>query len=481
LLRKAVIDEIFPENWTDELTLYKREPSHFTPTKEQGKYLLLGTDAEFNRNEISKFSKSDAENYDRYEHTLNEIVDVISPFLDDEPGFKFKNVVKSIKEVRKIKSATLSEIYQILTAPCSTILNQYFETDILKGSLANDAVIGANKSPFSPNSSYVLIHHAMGEVLERNIWTYVQGGMGTLANYIGYLAEKRGATIAVNAAADEILIDPITKEVEGVKLVNGQVIKCKTVITNCTNNVAYNLIKDQELLPPDFQKGIKNVNYEGVQVKFNLILNDIPRFKCLEHLWDENDTFQERVNKLKFYLQGTIRINTENMEAIHEAYVDYFNGTFSKRPVVEMAILSVLDPTLTPPGSEKLVAVMFVQFAPYNLKGGRKWDQEAREEFIKNTFDIIDEYAPNFSQCVEFKDVLFPPDLQEILNLTGGNIFHGALDFNNVFISRPMPNHTGYQWPVKGLWSCGSSNHPGGGVSGAPGRNCALKVLKAGI
>ena len=148
--------------------------------------------------------------------------------------------------------------------------------------------------------------------------------------------------------------------------------------------------------------------------------------------------------------------------------------------MVELVIPSILDPTLTPPGEEKLVAAMFVQYAPNKLSNGT-WDKANRDQFIKNTFDVIDEYAPNFSSIVEFKDAIFPPDLEDIINMTGGNIFHGALDLNNMFLSRPMPNYASYQWPIEGLWSCGSSNHPGGGVMGAPGRNCALKILEKGL
>jgi phytoene dehydrogenase-like protein len=174
-------------------------------------------------------------------------------------------------------------------------------------------------------------------------------------------------------------------------------------------------------------------------------------------------------------------MNSESMHQIHDAYKDCYNGTFSKRPMVEMVIPSMVDPTLTPEGAEKLVCNMFVQYAPNTLANGETWTEENKNKFIKNTYDVVDEYAPNFSRSVEFQDVLFPPDLERILGMTGGNIFHGALDFNNVFFSRPMPNYSSYQSPVKGLWSCGSANHPGGGVMGAPGRNCALRLLKHGL
>lgn len=162
---------------------------------------------------------------------------------------------------------------------------------------------------------------------------------------------------------------------------------------------------------------------------------------------------------------------------LHNAYLDCANGSFSKRPSIEFVIPSLLDPTLAPPDSNKLVAYLFVQYAPCKLSGGREWDQETKSKFIKNTFDLLDEYAPNFSSIVEFKDVVFPSDLEQILNMTGGDIFHGAMSLSNLFISRPMPKYNDYKWPLSGMWSCGSSNHPGGGVMGAPGRNCALRII----
>lgn len=163
LLRKVVIDEILPPNWRDELKLYKRDPSSFTPTKEHDKYLLMGSDDKFNKKQISKFSESDAKNIEAYEHKLNEIVKLMSPFLDDKPDLNYKTVANAFMKNRKM-TTPIPEMYQILTAPASTILDQYFESDILKGTLASDAVIGANQSPYSANSSYVLIHHVMGEV-----------------------------------------------------------------------------------------------------------------------------------------------------------------------------------------------------------------------------------------------------------------------------------------------------------------------------
>ena len=280
LLRKVVIDEIFEKDWKDKLILYARDPSSFTPTKEDKKYLLLGKDEQFNYEQISKFSKKDADNYAPYEEKLDEIVSMISPYIDSEPSLTAKSLVNSYLSARKNVKSNIPELFQMVTAPASTILDQYFESDILKGTLASDAVIGAKQSPYSANSSYVLIHHVMGEVLEKGIWANVQGGMGSITKYLGYLAEKRGATIALNSPVDTILTDRLHNKVNGVKLTNGQVLKSDVIITNCTNHVVYNqLLDNKDILPEDFQVGLKNVDYEGVQVKFNMILNDIPNFK----------------------------------------------------------------------------------------------------------------------------------------------------------------------------------------------------------
>ena len=146
--------------------------------------------------------------------------------------------------------------------------------------------------------------------------------------------------------------------------------------------------------------------------------------------------------------------------------------------MVELVIPSILDNSLNKKNDGNLVATMFVQYAPTKLAGGRDWTEADREQFVKNTFDTIEEYAPGFSASVVHKDVLLPPDLERIFGLTGGNIFHGALSVNNLFFSRPMPGFANFNTPFKNLFMCGSGQHAGGGVMGVPGRLCALEVIE---
>jgi phytoene dehydrogenase-like protein len=159
-------------------------------------------------------------------------------------------------------------------------------------------------------------------------------------------------------------------------------------------------------------------------------------------------------------------------------------GKYSKRPYVEMVIPSIHDKTLTPAGSEKLVALLFVQYSPTKLGLGKDkfdWTEEHRKQFISNTYSVMDEYAPNFSSSVVHEDILFPPDLERIFGLTGGNIFHGSIGLDSIYFNRPMAKWANYKSPVEGLWRCGAGTHPGGGVMGAPGRNCAKKIIKSRV
>lgn len=164
------------------------------------------------------------------------------------------------------------------------------------------------------------------------------------------------------------------------------------------------------------------------------------------------------------------------MEEIHSASQDSVNGIPSRRPVIEMTIPSVLDKTISPPGMH--VINLFVQYTPYKPSDGDWQDHEYRESFAQKCFTLIDEYAPGFSTSVVGYDMLTPPDLEREIGLTGGNIFHGAMGLDSLFLMRPVKGWSNYKTPLKGLYLCGSGAHPGGGVIGAPGRNAAHLVLQ---
>lgn len=221
----------------------------------------------------------------------------------------------------------------------------------------------------------------------------------------------------------------------------------------------------QTVLPDDFCRAIKNSDYSSGTTKINLAVDKLPQFECCKPA--HPDAGPEHV--------GTIHIGSESMEEIDSAARDSWNGLPSRRPIIEMTIPSVLDKTISPPG--KHVINLFIQYTPYKPSDGSWEDSAYRESFAQRCFSLIDEYAPGFSSSIIGYDMLTPPDLEREFGLTGGNIFHGGMGLDSLFLMRPIKGWSGYRTPVRGLYICGSGAHPGGGVMGAPGRNAAHVVL----
>ncbi|KAK8716748.1 hypothetical protein V6N13_044049 [Hibiscus sabdariffa] len=358
------------------------------------------------------------------------------------------------------------DFMDLLLSPASKVLNNWFETDVLKATLATDAVIGSTGSVSTPGSGYVLLHHVMGETDgDRGIWSYVEGGMGSVSMAISNAAREAGAHIVTSAEVSQLIVDDSGK-VNGVLLADGTVVQSSSILSNATPYKTFMELVPQNVLPDDFTCAIKYSDYSSATTKINLAVDKLPEFHCCNSIYPGSGPQHT----------GTIHIGSESMEEIDSACQDAVNGLPSRRPVIEMTIPSVLDKTISPPG--KHVINLFIQYTPYNPSDGR-WDDPAyRESFALRCFNLIDEYAPGFSSSVIGYDMLTPPDLEREIGLTGGNIFHGAMGLDSLFLMRPVKGWSNYRTPLAGLYLCGSGTHPGGGVMGAPGRNAAKLVLE---
>ncbi|XP_057529020.1 uncharacterized protein LOC130807719 [Amaranthus tricolor] len=481
LLRPSVIKELELEK--HGLKMLARNPSSFTPCLD-GKYLLLGPDKELNRSEISKFSVNDADAYPRYESQLESFCKFLDPILDSQTpenfegtssfGDKMKNkLYKSsfwsgcLHRAASLGQKEMVDFMHLLLSPASKLLNNWFESDVLKATLATDAVIGSMASVHTPGSAYVLLHHVMGETNgERGIWSYVEGGMGSVSLTISHAAKEAGANIITNAEVSQLLIGD-SGAVKGVLLKDGTEIHSSVVLSNATPHKTFVELVPNDKLPDDFLRSIKNCDYASGTTKINLAVDKLPQFGCCNNKISHLNGGPEHT--------GTIHIGSESMEEIHAACQDALNGIPSRRPVIEMTIPSVLDKTISPPG--KHVINLFIQYTPYQPSDGSWQDTAYRESFAKRCFSLIDEYAPGFSSSVIGYDMLTPPDLEREIGLTGGNIFHGAMGLDSLFLMRPVKGWSNYRTPLQGLYLCGSGAHPGGGVMGAPGRNAAHVVL----
>ncbi|KAL1300579.1 hypothetical protein HN51_045225 [Arachis hypogaea] len=480
LLRPSVIKELeLPKHG---LKLLKRNPSSFTPCLD-GRYLLLGPDKGLNHSEISKFSLKDADAYPRYENQLENFCKFMDLVLDSSPpeslqhksslNEQLKNKLQNsvfwascLRQASSLGQKEMVEFMDLLLAPASKVLNNWFETDVLKATLATDAVIGSTASVHTPGSGYVLLHHVMGETGgDRGVWSYVEGGMGSISKAICNAAMEAGAHIVTNSEVSQLLIED-SSTVCGVILADGTKVHSSIVLSNATPYRTFMELVPNDALPDDFVRAIKHSDYSSATTKINVAVDKLPQFECCK--LNHPHAGPQHV--------GTIHIGSESMEEIHSASQDAVNGVPSRRPVIEMTIPSTLDKTISPPGMH--VINLFVQYTPYKPLDGDWQDHEYRESFAQKCFKLIDEYAPGFSTSVIGYDMLTPPDLEREIGLTGGNIFHGAMGLDSLFLMRPVKGWSNYKTPLQGLYLCGSGAHPGGGVMGAPGRNAARLVLQ---
>jgi phytoene dehydrogenase-like protein len=441
-----------------------RDPSSFTPFPD-GRSLLMGPDADMTRREIAKFSRRDAERYPEYEAMLERVAELVEPTLATAPPDVVKPRLGDLRTMlslgrsfRQLGDAT-GEVVEILTGAARPILDRWFESEQLKGTLATDAVIGAMASPSMPGTAYVLFHHVMGESGgKRGVWAYVRGGMGGLTQALAAAARDLGADVRCDAEVARILVRD--GRAVGVALASGDEFHAPIVASNADANVTFLRLLDRRELPEAFVADVERISYASASLKINVALAELPSFSALPG------------SEPGAHHRGTIHI-CPDQDYIERAFDDAKYGRASAEPVLECTIPSVVDPTVAPPGRHLMS--MFVQYAPYELRDGC-WDDQ-RDAFADRCFDLLDEYAPNFKRSVLDRQVLAPPDLERVFNLTGGNIFQGAMTAGQLFAFRPVPGHARYRTPLRGLYLCGAAAHPGGGVMGTPGLNAAREIL----
>lgn len=462
LFRKEIIRDLRLADYG--FHVLPRDPSSFTPYPD-GRSLLLGPDPDLTRREIAKFSKQDAERYPRYEAMLGRVADFIEPTLTMTPPDLLRPRLGDFRKLLSLGRAFrrlgphAAEAVEILTGPARTILDRWFESEELKSTLATDAIIGMMASPSMPGTAYVLFHHVMGETDgKRGVWGYVQGGMGGLTQALAAAARDLGAEVRCGAEVTHIRVRD--ERVTGVALAGGDEFAASIVASNADARVTFTRLVDPRVLPPEFVEAVGRISYESASLKINIALAELPSFRACPGTAPGP------------HHRGTIHI-CPDQDYIERAYDDAKYGRPSARPILEITIPSVVDPTVAQPG--KHLMSIFVQYAPYTLREG-DWDK-LREPFADRCFDLLDEYAPNFTRSVLARQVLTPLDLERVFNLTGGNIFQGAMVPSQLFSFRPVPGYAGYRTPIRGLYLCGAAAHPGGGVMGAPGLNAAREIL----
>lgn len=446
-----------------------KDPAFFSPFPD-GRHFFMWQDRSRTLAEIAKFSKRDAEAFPRYEDHLERLAQVTeSLLLTTPPNFPpsgigdFIEYVKLAGRLRGLSKSEIVGLVKIFTQSASEFLDEWFESEQIKVTLATDGVIGANGGPRSPGTAYILLHHCMGGVNgHRGLWGFVRGGMGAVSNAIADSARSRGVVIRTNAVVSKILVKD--GRARGVTLANGDEITARVVASNLDPRRTFLQTMDAADVPADVLSGIRKFRSEGTSLKMNLGLTGLPEFAALPGVPPGSAGPQHR---------ATMHL-CPSVEYIERAWDDAKYGRPSRSPLIEMTIPTMYDPTLAPPGRH--IMGIFLQYAPYTLKDS-DWDRE-RDPYTERILDVIGEYCPNIRSIVEHKQTLTPLDLERRYGITGGNIFHGEMSLDQMFVLRPLAGWANYRTPVRGLYLCGSGAHPGGGVMGAPGHNAAREILR---
>jgi phytoene dehydrogenase-like protein len=452
------------------LRIVERPLSNFLPLPD-GRYLKVGpgrTGAE-----VAKFSARDAERLDAYEARLERMADTLRALaLETPPNLatgqglfaNLSSLLDAARVANRLRSLGLEgqrDCVEIFTRSAGDFLDQWFESDPIKAILGFDGIVGTYASPYAAGTAYVLLHHCFGEVNgKQGVWGHAVGGMGAITRAMARCCAARGVEIRTGAAVSEILVEKGRAAV--VVTANGERIAARAVVSNLHPKLTFERLVDPAALPADFRARIASYRSGSGSFRMNLALSELPSFAALP-------------GRAPAEHHGAGIVIAPSLAYMERAWMDARRSGWSAAPIVEMLIPSTLDDSLSPPGRH--VASLFCQHAAPNLPDGRSWDG-ARETVADLMIDTVDAYAPGFKASVIARRILSPLDLEREFGLIGGDIFHGRLSLDQLFSARPVLEHADYRSPIPGLYMCGASTHPGGGVSGAPGHNAAREMIR---
>ncbi len=428
-------------------------------------YLASYVDHDASRREMQRHSHRDADAEARYWRDIMRQCRFIRQFLlrtaPDPTSFKPRDLLEMLhlgKEFWKLGEDVLYDTIRFYTMSISDFLDEYFESPLIKAAHAGSGIIGSAMGVMSPGTAYVLLHHAMGDVDgTAGAWGFARGGMGAISKAMGACFEDNGGEILTGSGVEQIMVK--NGKVTGVALENGNEYHSDIVVSNMTLPRTFLECMDANDLQPEFLKRVRNFKIRGSSGKLNIALDGLPKITALR---DNQEMMHADIHLI------------DSIERLERAYDDWKDGTWSKDPYIDMIIPTMTDPTMAPPG--KHFMSVFVQYVPPKIHG-RDWTDADRDAFGETVMNQIENYAPGFKDLVLHAEVRTPRELEDEVGLTEGNIFQGELTMDQLMFNRPIPGYAQYRGPVKGLWMCGSSNHPGGGVMAAPGANAAREIL----
>jgi len=435
------------------LRIVERPLSNFLPLAND--YLKVGGGLEATQREFARFSARDAKRLPDYWRTLERVADVLRAMALETPpnvGGGARDLFQLFSSAMKLKKLDMGarrDLLGLFTRSAADWLEDWFESAPVKAAFGFDAVVGAYASPYHSGTAYVLLHHCFGEVNgKRGIWGHAIGGMGAITQALAAEARRLGVEIECNSPVERILDRKVVTR-------SGE-FEARAIVANVDPKLLFLKLVDPSRLERDFRERIERYKCGSGTFRMNVALSALPRFSVLPEEGPHH---------------GSGIIMAPSLAYMDRAYLDARAEGIARRPIVEMVIPSRLDDSLAPKGAH--VASLFCQhFDPDADWGSRK------SEAVGRILDVVESHAPGFRASVLGHSALSPADLESEFGLTGGDIFHGQLSLNQLWSARPVLGHADYRTPLEGLYLCGSGAHPGGGVTGAPGHNCAREILR---
>jgi phytoene dehydrogenase-like protein len=447
------------------LRIVERPISNFLPLSDTD-YLKVGGSLAATQAEVARFSVADAARLPAYYTMLERVADVLRELtLETPPNVggdlgDFISAIKTARRFKKLDMAARRDVLDLFTKSAGDLLDFWFESAPIKAAFGFDAIVGNFASPYAPGTAYVLLHHMFGEVNgKRGIWGHAIGGMGAITQAMAAEARTRGVHIDTGAEVVNVCVD--SRGAQGVQLKDGRVMEARCVVANVNPKLLYLNLIDAPVLDIDFRQRIQAWKCGSATFRMNVALSELPDFTCLPGAVPDQ------------HHQSGIII-APSLGYMEQAYFDARTYGCSRAPVVELLIPSTVDDTLAPAGQH--VASLFCQHFSPELPNGLSWD-EIREDAADHVINTVTRYAPNFKDAVIARKILSPLDLERDFGLIGGDIFHGALTLDQLWTARPVLGHADYRSPVNRLYLCGAGTHPGGGVTGLPGRNAAREII----
>ena len=416
-------------------------------------------------NQLRQRSPHDADAMFRFQTDLGRYAQLIRKTLlrtpPDPTSFRPRDIKELLWLAKQFWSLGEKELYEYIrffTMSAADFLDDYFEDDLIMAAMASPGVIGTALGVYSPGSAYILLHHVMGDV-DGNIgaWGLARGGMGSISNALAGALREHGGEIRTSSGVEKILVK--NGKATGVVLENGDELYAGIVVSNMDAKRTFTKCMDKNDLPPGIYEKAKNFKIRGSSGKVNIALSGLPKF---------NNVADNR------YINRGGQGFVGSMETMERAYDCWKHGRWSDDPFIESVIPSAWDPTVAPPGKHWMSN--FIQYCPPQLADG-PWTPEKRDAFGQTVINKIERYSPGFKDLIVHMEVRTPHEIEAEIGLTEGNIFQGELTIDQLLFNRPFPGYAQYRMPIKNMYMCGSSTHPGGGVSSACGANAAREIL----